>query len=215
MRLVSYTRVSTVEQANSGLGLDAQAFTINSAATSNGWSIVRRCVDAGVSSVDSGRRHGLHEALALAESDDADGIVVAKLDRLSRSVSDFANLLCRAQANGWRLVILDIGLDLGTPMGTFVANIMCSVAQLERELIRQRTRDALAAARARGIRTGPPSKVPAVVAETIHLHRKSGATLTAIADALNVAGTPTATGSGRWHPASVRAVLNRPVALTL
>lgn len=211
LRMVAYTRVSTSEQAASGLGLEAQTASIESAATLQGWSIVSRCVDAQSGAGGMRRRPGLAEALALAQSGEADGIVVSKLDRLSRSVSDFANLVCEAQAAGWRLVILDLGLDLGTPMGAFVANIMCSVAQLERELIRQRTRDALAAAKARGVHVGRPGNVPDDVVRRLHADRGRGLTLAAIADRLNAEGVPTASGDvgARWYGATVRHVLAR------
>ncbi len=213
LRMVSYARVSTAEQAASGLGLEAQAFSIDSAAASNGWAIVARKVDAQSGAGGMRRRPGLAEALELVESGNADGIVVAKLDRLSRSVLDFATLLCRAKAEGWNLVVLDLGLDLSTPQGEFTAHVLCAAAQLERRLIGQRTKEALAAAKARGVHVGATSKVPASVVAAITERREAGATLTAIADALNLEGTSTATGQGRWHAASVRAVLGRTVAV--
>jgi DNA invertase Pin-like site-specific DNA recombinase len=73
---------------------------------------------------------------------------VAKLDRLSRLLKDFATLMERGQKKGWNLVACDLGIDLSTPSGEFMANVMGSAAQWERKLIGQRTRDALAAKRA-------------------------------------------------------------------
>lgn len=154
-------------------------------------------------------RRGLADALAAIGRGEADGIIVSKLDRLSRSVLDFATLVCRAQAEGWNLVVLDLGLDLNTPQGRFTAHVLCAAAQLERELIGKRTKDALAAARARGVHTGMTSRLPAEVADRIRAEREAGATLAVIADWLNDEGIPTATGSGRWHSASVRAVILR------
>jgi len=71
--------------------------------------------------------------------------VATKIDRVSRSVRDFANLVLDAQAGKWALVVLDIGLDLSTPIGKFVAHVL-SAAELERAMIGQRTNDGLAEA---------------------------------------------------------------------
>jgi hypothetical protein len=73
----------------------------------------------------------------------------------------------RAQAEGWNLVVLDLGLDLNSPQGRFTAHELCAAAQLERELISRRTKDALAAAEARCIHVGLTSKVPTDVVATI------------------------------------------------
>jgi DNA invertase Pin-like site-specific DNA recombinase len=208
MKLIGYMRVSTAEQAASGLGLDAQESDIRYEVTRREWSLIRIEQDA-----QSGRsmrsRPGLAAALAAIENGEADGLIVAKLDRLSRSVLDFATLVCRAQAEGWNLVVLDLGLDLNSPQGRFTAHVLCAAAQLERELISRRTKDALAAAKARGVHVGLTSKVPTEVVDAIHLQREAGATLSAIADDLNATGTATPTGTGRWYGSSVRAVLGR------
>jgi DNA invertase Pin-like site-specific DNA recombinase len=76
-------------------------------------------------------------------------------------------------------------------------------------LISRRTKDALAAAKARGVHVGATSRVPPETVAVIRQERSNGLTLTAIADMLNATGTSTPTGTGRWHPSSVRAVLNR------
>jgi len=81
-------------------------------------------------------------------------IIVSKLDRLSRSVHDFAGLMQQAQRQGWGLVALDVGIDMTTPVGGLIANVMASVAEWERRVIGQRTAAALAARRAAGVRLG-------------------------------------------------------------
>ena len=201
MRLVGYVRCSTQEQGRSGLGLDAQRKAITEACHIRGWELVNVVED--VASGKSMRRHGLADALATVEAGEADGIVAAKLDRLSRSVLDFATLVCRAQEHGWNLVVLDLGLDLSTPQGRFTGHILCAMSELERELIGQRTRDALAVARERGVRLGRPSKVPADVVARIQHQRAAGATLRAIADGLNEDGIPTPDGGQAWYPPAV------------
>jgi DNA invertase Pin-like site-specific DNA recombinase len=82
--------------------------------------------------------------------------MASKLDCISRSVTDFAKLLERANTRGWRLVLLDLGVDTSTPAGEFVANTIANSAQYERRLIGQRTREALAAKKAAGVRLGRP-----------------------------------------------------------
>src|SRR5689334_15839444 len=84
-----------------------------------------------------------------------------------------------------------------------------TAAQLERRMIGQRTKDGLAAARSKGVRLGRPRSLPDAVADRVFGLRAEGATLAAIADRLNDEGVPTARGGTRWHPATVRAVLNR------
>jgi DNA invertase Pin-like site-specific DNA recombinase len=90
----------------------------------------------------------------MLEAGQADALVVAKLDRLSRSVGDFAGLMDLARRQGWALIALDLGVDTTTPAGEMMANVMASFAQFERRVIAQRTKDALAQAKARGVRLG-------------------------------------------------------------
>ncbi|MFC5066197.1 recombinase family protein [Actinomycetospora atypica] len=209
MRVVAYTRVSTREQAEGGHGLDAQRAEITRTAEARGWSVVAWREDAGVTGSRLSGRQGWDEAIELVESGEVDGIVATKIDRVSRSVRDFADLVCRAQANGWALVVLDVGLDLSTPMGKFVAHVLCAAAELERDMIGKRTKDGLAAAKAKGVRLGRPVSLPDDVARRVTTMRESGMTLAAIAQQLNDGGVPTARGGARWHPATIRAVLSR------
>ncbi len=108
MRVLPYLRVSTEEQANSGAGLTAQLFAIKTEATTRGWTLLPVIKDAGHSAKDL-NRPGIQSALEQLDHGDADVLVVAKLDRLSRSMLDFANLMDRAQKRGWGLVALDGG----------------------------------------------------------------------------------------------------------
>ena len=91
-------------------------------------------------------------ALEAVRAGKAGGLLVAKMDRLSRSVVDGAGLMERAAREGWALHFADLDIDTGTPAGEMAANIIISGSQYERRLISQRTRDALAAKRARGER---------------------------------------------------------------
>lgn len=212
MKTAAYIRVSTREQAEDGHGLDAQRAEILRTAEARGWTIVRWCVDAGVTGARLSGRDGWTEAIALAESGEVDGIVATKIDRVSRSVADFANLVCEAKQRKWNLVVLDIGLDLSSPTGEFVATIMCAAAQLERRMIGARTKDGLAAAKAKGVRLGRPRSLPEDVALRVAELRNGGATLAAIADQLNAEQVPTARGGVRWYPNTIRAILARETA---
>jgi len=205
-RFVAYVRVSTSEQADSGAGLAAQRATIEAEAARRGWTLAAIYEDAGASGKSLSGRTALADALSDLDRGDAAGLIVAKLDRLSRSVADAAELLDRAQRAGWALVACDLGVDTSTPAGEAMANVMSAFAQLERRLIGQRTREALAAKRAQGVRLGRPRTLPAEVAARIVSDRRGGLGWSAIARALDSEGVATAQGGARWYPATVRSV---------
>jgi DNA invertase Pin-like site-specific DNA recombinase len=149
------------------------------------------------------------------DSGSADVLAVAKLDRLSRSVLDFANLMVRSTKLGWGLVALDLGVDTTTASGKLVANVMVSVAEWERDIIGQRTREALAEKRAAGTRLGGPQLVPLAAVQRIVEARQAGGTLRAIAASLTTDGVPTARGRASWSASSVQAVLASQAAKAL
>lgn len=200
--MIGYLRVSTEEQASSGLGLDAQRETIQRYADSHGWDVVWY-EDAGVSA-KSLDRPALQEALERLHPKrrDVAGIVVAKLDRLSRSVHDFSGLLALSQKRGWSVVAIDLGVDTSTPTGKLVANVMMSVAEWEREIIGQRTSAALQIAKRNGVKLGRPSTLPEPSAARLLALRAEGHAFGRIAEQLNEEGYPAALG-GEWHPSTV------------
>jgi DNA invertase Pin-like site-specific DNA recombinase len=212
MKVLGYIRCSTAEQADSGAGLDAQRAAIAAEATRRGWELVGIEEDAGASGKSLDRRPALVRVLAAVEKGDAEALVVAKLDRLSRSLFDFAGLMERGRKKGWALVALDLGVDTTTPAGEMMANVLASFAQYERRLIGQRTKDALAVKRAQGVRLGRPQGVPLDVVARIVAEFAGGATITSIADQLTTEGVPTAQGGARWWPSTVRAVLQSQAA---
>ncbi|GAB3586343.1 recombinase family protein [Calidifontibacter terrae] len=203
--------MSTQEQARSGLGLDAQRDAIQQEAGRRGWSVTW-VVDEGASA-SSMRRAGVTQALAMLRQGQAEALVVAKLDRLSRSLLDFAETMNMARDQGWALVALDLGIDTTTPAGELVANVMAAVAQWERRVIGERTKDALAAAKAKGVHVGRRSTVPSDVRERVRNLRASGYTYRQIADALNDDQVPTGQGATCWRPNAVRCVLSPGVPL--
>lgn len=205
MRVVGYMRVSHDDRVRTGYGLDDQRRTIEQEAERRGWSVMWER-DDGISARTLDRP-GLSRALAALGRKSASGLIVAKLDRLSRSVVDFAQLVERSQREGWQLVILDLGVDTTTPGGKLIANVFAALAQWEREVISERTRAALQAAKARGVRLGRPSGIPAGLVAEIRGWRSEGWSIRKIADHLTERGTPTAQGGRRWWPSTVAVVL--------
>jgi DNA invertase Pin-like site-specific DNA recombinase len=211
VRVVRYVRVSTDEQMNSGAGLEAQRQAILSECERRGWHLVDVIEDAGFSAKDL-KRPGIQEAFRVLESGDASALVVAKLDRLSRSMLDFTGVMAKAQKQGWALVALDCAVDTTTPAGEAMANMLATFAQFERRLISQRTREALAVKKAQGVRIGRPVLMPKAVVARMRRERAKGLSYAAIAEKLNAAGVPTAQGGRRWYPATVRYALGNATA---
>lgn len=205
--VIGYTRVSTREQGDSGLGLDAQKEIITAYCQRVGLDLTTITSDV-ASAKSTANRTGLTKALAACTAGVADGLIVAKLDRLARSVLDFAGILKRAQDEGWTLIVVDIGLDLSTPPGRMVAQIMASVAEWEREVISLRTRDALLEARRRGKALGRPSGLADSTIARICRERDEGSSLLEITRGLRKDGVPAGQG-GRWRTGTVWYVLNR------
>jgi DNA invertase Pin-like site-specific DNA recombinase len=213
-RVLGYCRVSTSEQAASGLGLDAQRRAIELECERRGWQLAEIVADEGESgkSLD---RPGLRRALQRLVRGEADVFMASRLDRVSRSVGDFAALLEWFSAAGLALVALDVGVDTSTPGGRLVANVFASVSEWERDTIAARTRDGLASLRAQGRPAGRPAVIdrPAL-AERIRSMREAGMTYQAIADALNAEGIPTLRGGAEWRVSAVQAAsgYHRPPA---
>lgn len=204
MKALGYARVSTTEQADSGLGLAAQRAVIESTAAAKGWELVDVVVDAGASGKDI-ERPGIRQVLDAVATGAVDALVVAKLDRLSRSLSDLLALVDWLNDAGADLVAVDLGVDTATPGGRLVLSVLGAIAAWERDATRERTRDALAAKRARGERISGPSVAAdrPELAARIAAMREAGMTLWGIADVLNDEGVPTLRGGTQWRSSSV------------
>ena len=133
--------------------------------------------DEGISAKSLKGRPAALAALEAVRGGKAAGLLVAKMDRLSRSVVDGAGLMERAAREGWALHFADLDIDTSTPAGEMAANIIISGSQYERRLISQRTRDALAAKRARGERLGAAPALPLQVTRRIVTERAAGPNL--------------------------------------
>lgn len=211
-KAIGYLRVSTGEQADSGLGLKAQESAIRKEAEHRGWEleIVR---DEGMSA-KSLNRPGLKAAMAKLDAGEADILVVAKLDRVSRSVRDGANLATSAQENGWSLVALDLGLDMSTPSGRLQYNLLLSVAEFEKDIISARTKAALAERKGKPRKTRT-LKLPDDVVRRMLAARRDGVSMAQIARDLETEGVPTARPGSHWYASTVAAVLKSKRAAEL
>ncbi len=182
LSVVGYARCSTAEQAEEGLSIEAQRSRVLAYAALYELDLVAWETDAGVSAKSFGsldatlqQRPGLARALRVLDRGDASGVVVAKLDRLSRSVTDL-DLLVRGYFAD-RHVLLSVGdqIDTRSASGRMVLNVLASVAQGERETIGERTAAALALKRASSEFTGGEAPYGwALGADGVHLQIHRG-----------------------------------------
>lgn len=207
---LGYVRVSTTQQAEHGASLDAQEDALRAEAGRRGWDIeiVR---DEGLSAKNL-KRPGLQGALERLDRGDAHALMAIRIDRVSRSVADFAGLMDRAAKRGWTLVMLSPALDTSDAAGRFTTHVLSAAAEYERALTAARVREGMARRRAEGVHLGRRSELPEDVVRRIVTDRAAGASLRAIADALNAEGVPTAHGGARWHASTVKAVLESAAA---
>lgn len=208
MDTLLYARTSTDEQEN---GLEAQAAALWEASRRHGWDA--ELLSERASGKTLARRGELLRALEALDGGTASRLVVTNLSRLTRSVADFASILDRAQKGSWSLVVLDLGggeLDTSSAAGRLAARMLMEVMQWEREVISERTRAGLAAAKARGARLGRPSRVAPEVTTRARALAAEGLTTRAIADLLNAERVAGPSGEGsRWYSSSVSRVLRR------
>ncbi|ACH38757.1 resolvase-like serine recombinase [Citrifermentans bemidjiense Bem] len=220
-KLISYLRVSTDKQGKAGLGIEAQRASITSYLNGGTWELLQEYVE-----VESGKtsdRPQLQEALKACKRTGA-ALVIAKLDRLSRD-PDFLGTLMKSD-------IEFIACDM-PDANKFMVRIMAALAEKEREMISERTKAALKAAKTRGVKLGKPenatpegrakgiaqslekrqekaSRFTAEVLPLILEHKAQGQSLRGIADVLNCSSVLTASGkSGAWTASAVKVILDR------
>ena len=153
MKTIGYVRVSTDRQADHGVSLEAQEAKIRAMAIVRGADLDEVIVDGGESAKDL-NRPGVQRLLALISGGKIDAVIVAKLDRLPRSVKDLCGLLEVFEKRKVALISVAESLDTGSAAGRLVITIMGAVSQWEREAIGERTRDALRHKRTQGRRVG-------------------------------------------------------------
>lgn len=224
MRVIIYSRVSTADQADCGVSLEAQEAKLAAYASLYDLEVVEAIVDAG-ESAKSLNRPGLQRALTMLKRGEADGLAVVKLDRLTRSVADWQALI-----DGWfgeragkQLFSVGDSIDTRTAAGRLVLNVLMSVAAWEREAIGERTREALRHKIRQNQRCGKvrfgynlaadgKTLVPnAAEQQAIDLMtglRTAGRTLRQIATELTSQGIRTKEG-GAWTHTAVARILDR------
>jgi site-specific DNA recombinase len=222
MKAIGYARVSTDKQADRGVSLDAQTEKIRAMVVVQGAELADIIVEAG-ESAKSLNRPGMQRLLALVDSGDVQAVIVAKLDRLTRSVKDLCELLERFERRGVALISVAESLDTGSAAERLVLNIMTAVSQWEREAIGERTRDAMSHKRNNGERVGniqfgyrlgadgkhvEPDAAEQAVLQEIHHRRHSGHTLRGIAAALNHRALRTRRGSA-WRLEHVARIIKQ------
>jgi site-specific DNA recombinase len=213
MLAIGYVRVSTDRQADQGASLETQSTRIQAMATVQEAELLDVVVDGG-ESAKSMNRPGLKRILALVEAGDVEAVIVAKLDRLTRSVKDLCELLELFERKKVALISVAESLDTGSAAGRLVITIMGAVSQWEREAIGERTRDVLRHKRNCGERVGnihygsrlcadgkhvEPDPAEQAVLTTIRDLRARHRSLREIAAALNESGSRTRRGTAWRH----------------
>lgn len=223
---IGYVRVSSEEQADSGLGLEAQRERIRAFCTLKGLELAEVFEDAGVSGGKPLESRPAGAKLLASARKGKPVVVVAKLDRLFRSVADAAGIIADFDRKGIELVAISEGFDMTNMYGRAMAQMASVFAELERAMIRERTRSALSIKRTRGERIsrhapfgwefGADGKLVENLAEQEAIIlmrglRSEGKGYEEIAGLLNGTSIKPKRAE-RWARATVRAILNRKAA---
>ena len=229
MNAIGYCRCSTQEQTDSGLGLKAQAERIQAYCVMRKLGLLDIITDAGVSGGKPlASRDGGQRLLAAIRQHKADAVVMLKLDRMFRNAGDCLTTVERWEKQNVSLHVVDLGgnaIDTTSAAGRFMLVVLAGAAEMERNLVAERTRAAMAIKRANGQRIGaipygydladdgvtltPNESEQSIIAE-MKAMRAKGWTLEAVAEELTERGVPTKTGkSGRWAHQVVAGILRR------
>jgi site-specific DNA recombinase len=222
MSYVGYIRVSTDEQVRLGVSLDVQESKIRDYAKLNDLDLVNVIRDEGRSGKDL-KRPGMEEIVFLAKDKKIKGVIVYKLDRLSRKVLDTLNLIEMFDKQGVAFHSITERIDTKSAMGRFFITILSALAQMERDMISERTKGALNYKRQNGGLAGTVPygytskgiKKEAILSrddyeqrilDTIKHARSIGGSYNKIAEVLNKEGIPSRCG-GSWYPQTVKSIL--------
>lgn len=224
-QVAAYCRVSTDEQAESGLGLSAQRERVQGMAAAKGWPSPVVYRDEGLSGMlPPEKRPALAHLLADIRAGQVDAVIVADLSRLGRHAVTVLSLLDELRARGVPFISCKEALDSSTPQGAFVVTMFAALNQLERDVIAQRTRDALAqlatltgdaggripygyvrAGEAGSGRVKVDPARAAIVRRIFNAHRR-GESLRTIATRLNASGAHAPRG-GSWRHTTVASII--------
>ena len=228
MKAIGYTRCSTQEQADSGLGLTAQTERIRAYCKMKGMALLGIVEDPGVSGGKPlADRDGGRELLRIIKKRQTDAVIMLKLDRMFRNAGDCLTTVERWEKAGVALHIVDLGnnaIDTTSAAGRFMLVVLAGAAEMERNLVRERTKAAMGVKRANGERVGSlpyghtlaadgvtliPNDAEQRTIGTIRTMRTEGLSFTKIAEALTAQGIPTKSGNGTWNQATIRGILKR------
>ena len=216
MKAVGYIRVSTEEQAKEGVSLANQRKRIEAFCVAKEWTLERIYADEGVSGATL-KRDSIQMLISDCRRDKFDVVVIYKLDRLTRSVKDLGFLIELFDKSSVAFSSVSDNFDTTTANGKLVLHILGSVAQWERDIISERTRDALAHKREErqiysplplGYEAGEEGKLvenegELAIVKQIRTLRRRGLSYQRIADRLNGAGISTKRGK-KWYKSTVR-----------
>ncbi len=225
MRVILYCRVSTLDQADNGVSLDAQIAKLTAYASLYELVVIETITDAG-ESAKSLNRPGLQRALTMLRRGEADGLAVVKLDRLTRSVADWQILIDEhfGERPGKQLFSVADSIDTRTAAGRLVLNVLLSVAQWERETTGERTKEALRHKIRNRERVGKtrfgfnladngstliPNDSEQAAIRLMHQLRNDGFTLRRIAAELTQRGIATKEGLATWTHSAVAYILRQ------
>ncbi len=215
MRVIGYTRISDTEQSTDGLSLDTQRKVIERYCEQRGWELIEVIEDDGYTGRND-NRPGLQRALAMLgkrKGHRPDAIVVARLDRLARSLANLVRYIDLSRERRWGLVAIDMDLNTTSANGRLVIRIIASVAEWESEINSERTSAGMRAVHARkranGEQFGFQPGVDALTVTKILRARRRGDSFNVIARKLDKAGTPTPGGGARWYPSTVERICKR------
>ncbi len=227
-KVIAYTRVSTLGQAEDGESLERQAARIRAYCEAKGLDQPEMITDEGLSGFKS-NRVGFQRLVTLCESRQVKTVIVYDLSRLSRSVRDTLEFIeDTINKNGIEFVSLLNDIDTSTPTGKAFLGITAIFNQLYRDEIAYKTKEAMSHKRAKKEKTGgtvpfgfelvdgvklTPLPGEFETVKMMHSLRQQGLTLRAIVTLLNERGVSTKTGKSRWHPQVVKEVLDRTVGL--
>lgn len=207
LAVIGYIRVSTSKQ---DVSPEVQQAALEAEAARHGWKLTIYRENA-ASAKSLKNRPVLAEALSELKAGRFDALAVSKLDRLSRSVADFAAMLETASRQRWALICLDLGIDTSTITGAAMAQVTCTFAEMERKKIAERTSAAMQQKAAAGQHMGRRSVLSTDTVQRIVTDRSTGMSLARIAASLNAEGVQTATGK-TWHASTIRQVLSSATA---
>lgn len=227
LQAIGYIRVSSEEQSDSALSLEAQTASISAYCQFKGLNLLKVISDEAVS---GGKpilhRPGGSELIDTCKSGEVNAVIATKLDRMFRDALDCLQMNDVLTSHDVALHLLDLNVDTSNAMGKAFLTIAAAFAELELNRGKERTRDALAALKKRGVNLGAvpygketvnesdqrtfcPSSYEEAAINLMRELRSKGATYQDIADALNEAGVPTKRNAGNWLRGTVHRILRR------